>query len=160
MFVIPESIIRIRIRLQTLSLSHYSDVIMGTMAFQITDVSIVYSTVCSGVDQREHQRSESPAIVRGIYRWPVNSPHKGPVRRKIFPLDDVIMHSSIATVHSQPETSDWRISQKRLGRQDDCPCRHWGRWSLSSTSPVPTRAVIQMSFPFQWSDGNSIWICF
>ena len=29
--------------------------------------------------------------VRGIHRWPVNSPHKGPVTRKIFPFDDVIM---------------------------------------------------------------------
>ena len=29
--------------------------------------------------------------MRGIHRWPVNSPHKGPVTRKMFPLDDVIM---------------------------------------------------------------------
>ena len=31
------------------------------------------------------------AFVRGIHRWPVNSPHKGPVTRKMFPFDDVIM---------------------------------------------------------------------
>ena len=29
--------------------------------------------------------------VREIYRWPVNSRHKGPVTRKMFPFDDVIM---------------------------------------------------------------------
>ena len=29
--------------------------------------------------------------MRGIHRWPVNSPHKGPVTRKMFPSDDVIM---------------------------------------------------------------------
>ena len=29
--------------------------------------------------------------VATIHRWPVNSPHKGPVKRKMFPLDDVIM---------------------------------------------------------------------
>ena len=29
--------------------------------------------------------------VRGIHRWPVNSPHKGPVTRKMFPFDDVLM---------------------------------------------------------------------
>ena len=29
--------------------------------------------------------------MRGISRWPVNSPHKGPVTRKMFPFDDVIM---------------------------------------------------------------------
>ena len=27
----------------------------------------------------------------GIHRWPMNSPHKGPVTRKMFPFDDVIM---------------------------------------------------------------------
>ena len=37
-------------------LSHYSDVIMGAMASQITGVLAVYSTVCSGVDQRKHQQ--------------------------------------------------------------------------------------------------------
>ena len=31
---------------------HYSDVIVSTMASQATGVSIVYSTVCSGTDQR------------------------------------------------------------------------------------------------------------
>ena len=29
--------------------------------------------------------------MRGIHRWPVNSPHKGPVTRKMFPFDYVIM---------------------------------------------------------------------
>ena len=64
---------------------------MSAMAFQITCVSIVYSTICSGTDQRQHQSSASLAFVRGIHRWPVNAPHKGPVTRNIFPFDDVIM---------------------------------------------------------------------
>ena len=64
---------------------------MGAMASQITGLTIVYSTVYSGVDQRKHQSSASLAFVRGILRWPVNSPHKWPVTRKIFPFDDVIM---------------------------------------------------------------------
>ena len=29
--------------------------------------------------------------VRGIHRWPVNSPHKGPVTRKMFSFDDLIL---------------------------------------------------------------------
>ena len=70
---------------------HYRDVITGTMASQITSLRIVYSTVYSGTDQRKHQSSASLAFVRGIHRWPVNSPHKGPVTRKMFPFDDVIM---------------------------------------------------------------------
>ena len=58
---------------------HYSDAIIGVMASQITSLTIVYSTVYSGADQRKHQSSASLAYVRGIHRWPVNSPHKGPV---------------------------------------------------------------------------------
>ena len=52
---------------------------------------IVDSTVYSGADQRKHQGSASLAFVRGIHRWPVNSPHKWPVTRKMFPFDEVIM---------------------------------------------------------------------
>ena len=72
---------------------HYGDVIMSTIASQITSVSIVDSTVRSGPDQRKHQSSASLAFVWGIHRGPVNSPHKGPVTRKMFPFDDVIMKS-------------------------------------------------------------------
>ena len=70
---------------------HYNDVIMSTMVSQITSLTIVYTTAYQGPDQRKHQRSTSLAFVRGIYQWPVNSPHKGPVMRKMFPFDDVIM---------------------------------------------------------------------
>ena len=52
---------------------------MGAMASQITSLTIVYSIVYSGGDHRKHQSSASLAFVRGIHRWPVNSPHKGPV---------------------------------------------------------------------------------
>ena len=65
---------------------HYNDVIMSKMASQITSLAIVYSTVYSGIDQRKHQSSTSLAFVRGIHRWLVNSPHKGPVTRKMFLL--------------------------------------------------------------------------
>ena len=61
---------------------HYCDVIMGANASQITCLTIVYSTVYSGADQRKHQSSASLAYVRGIHRRPVNSPHKWPVTRK------------------------------------------------------------------------------
>ena len=73
------------------TVKHYSDVRMSAMVSQITDVTLVYSTVCSGADQRKHQSSASLAFVRGIHRWPVNFPHKGPVTRKMFPFDDVIL---------------------------------------------------------------------
>ena len=82
--------------------THYCDVIMSTLASQITGASIVYSTVYSGADQRKHQSSASLAFVRGIHRKPVNSLNKGQVTRKMFPFDDVIMVSSIL-VCTQPQ---------------------------------------------------------
>ena len=54
---------------------------MGTMASQITSLTIVYSTVYSGADQEKHQSSSSLAF----------APHKWAVTRKMFPFDDVIM---------------------------------------------------------------------
>ena len=65
--------------------------LMSAMASRFTNLVIVYSSVYSGADQRKHQSSASLAFVRGIHWWPVNSPHKGPVTRKMFPFDDVIM---------------------------------------------------------------------
>ena len=55
---------------------HYSDVIMGAPASQITSLTIVYSNVYSGEDQRKDQSSASLAFVWGIHRWPVNSPQR------------------------------------------------------------------------------------
>ena len=74
-----------------LMVDHYGDVIMGLIASQITSLTIIYSSVYSGADQRKHQSSASLAFVRRIHRRPVTSPHKGPVTRKMFPFDDVIM---------------------------------------------------------------------
>ena len=64
---------------------------MGATASQITSLTIVYSTVYTGTDQRQHQSPMSLAFVRGIQRWTVNSLHKWPVTQKMFPIDDVIM---------------------------------------------------------------------
>ena len=72
-------------------IGHYGDVIMTRMASWITSLTIVYSIVYSGEDQRKLQSSASLAFVRWIHRRPVNSPHKWPVTRKMFPFDDVIM---------------------------------------------------------------------
>ena len=65
--------------------THYNDVIMTTMASQITSLTVVYA------DQRKHQSSVLLALCAGTSPGPVNSPHKGPVTRKMFPFDDVSM---------------------------------------------------------------------
>ena len=72
-------------------MNHYNDVIMGAIASQITSITVVFSAGYSDADQRKHQSSASLAFVWGIHRGPVNSPHKWPVTRKMFPFDDVIM---------------------------------------------------------------------
>ena len=65
---------------------HYRVVVTNTMLSQITSVSIANSTVCSGADQSKNQRSASLALVRGIHRSPMNSPHNGLMTRTIFHL--------------------------------------------------------------------------
>ena len=80
--IVPETIFFLR---------HYTDVIMGTIASQINSFTIVYSAVYSDADQRKYPSSALLAFVWGIHRRPVNSPHKGPVTREMFPFDDVIM---------------------------------------------------------------------
>ena len=68
--------------------THYSDVIMGAIASQITSLPIVYSTVYSGADQRRH-------VIRAPRHWLLCGeftghrciyPHKWPVTRKRFHL--------------------------------------------------------------------------
>ena len=66
---------------------------MSVIASQITSISTVCSHVYSGAYQREHESSALLAFVRGIRRWPVDSPHKWPVTRELFPFDDIFMSS-------------------------------------------------------------------
>ena len=97
---------------------------MGRMASQITSLTIVYSTIYSGADRRKHQRFASLAFVQGIHRWPVNSPHKGPVTRKMFPFDDVIMLAHGTTIHNamHSDTAALKGLYEYFSSQDnDCP---------------------------------------
>ena len=57
---------------------HHNDVIMSTMAPQITSLKIVYLTIYSGANQRKHQSSASLAFVMEIHWLLVNTLHKGP----------------------------------------------------------------------------------
>ena len=95
-------------------LFHHRGVIIGAMASQITNLIIVYSTVYWDADHWTHQSSTPLAFVRRIHRWPVNSPHKWPVTRKIFPVDDVIMLWNVVFSHlaetksMSTETVNWK----------------------------------------------------
>ena len=69
--------------------------------FQITGVSIVYSTVCSDADKKKTSKLHVTGLCeRNSPRWLMKSPHKGPVTRKIFPFDDVIMDSCLLHIIS------------------------------------------------------------
>ena len=89
-----------------ISSTHCNGVIMSTMASQITSLTSIHSIVYSGADQRKHQSSASLPFVSGIQWWPVNSPHKRPVTRKMFPSDDVIM---ISVLVIKINDSRWNI---------------------------------------------------
>ena len=62
---------------------HYSDIIMSICSNH--GISIVCSGICSDADKK-NQSSASLAFVRGIHRWLMDSPHKGPVMQKLFLL--------------------------------------------------------------------------
>ena len=61
---------------------------MSAITSQITSLTIDHSMVYLGADQRNYQSFAPMAFVRGIRRWPVNSPHKGLVKRKMFRFDE------------------------------------------------------------------------
>ena len=86
---------------------HYDDVMMTMLVSQITSLTVVYSIVYSGVNQRKHQSSASLAFVREIHRGPVNFPHKWPVTRKMFPFDDVIMDLTNLPLYKAHWTNVW-----------------------------------------------------
>ena len=70
---------------------HYCDVIWARWRIKSPASQLFTQSLIQA--QRKHQRSASLTFVRGIHRWPVNSPHKLPVTRKMFPFDDVIMRA-------------------------------------------------------------------
>ena len=73
-------------KLDKREVAHYNDVIidMSETASQITGVTICLLNCCSGADQSKHLSSVSLTFVD---KWQVNSPHKGPITRKMFPLN-------------------------------------------------------------------------
>ena len=106
--------------LQLMLVYHYDDVMVSAMPSQITTLTIVHSTVYPGADQRKHPRCSAPmAFLPGIHRWPMISTHKGPVPRKMFPCDDVIMshkwpdnHTSMRRFGDMMLIEDMKVSSR------------------------------------------------
>ena len=73
-------------------ISHYNDVIMNTMVSQITSFTIIYSTIYSRRGSKKISKLRVTGLCEG--NSPVTSEflaQRGPVMRKMFPFDDVIM---------------------------------------------------------------------
>ena len=116
-------------------LNHYTDVIMTTMASQITSLTVVYSTVYSDANQTKHQISASLAFVWGIhpYRWIPRT--QGQLRGTCFHLMTSSWHLPFDCLFSSlfkytsMKTSTFRVT----GLCDDNPSVTDG---LSSQEPV------------------------
>ena len=74
------------IKTRLICIIRYNDVIMTTIASQITSLTVVCSTVYSDADQRKHQSSASLAFVWGIHRDRWIPRTKGELRGKCFHL--------------------------------------------------------------------------
>ena len=120
------------------------------------------SPFIQGADQRKHQSSVSLAFVRGIHRWTVNSPHKRPVTRTIFPFDDVIMFifnlqwlwvvcptswrtpwktislplSTAAPSISTPRTANWSTKHTSMPPEDTSPKGYLTHWPLGDVAVI------------------------
>ena len=83
------------VRVSPSSSMHYGDVTMGAIASQITSLTIVYSNLLFRRRSKKTSKFRVTGLCVGNSPGPVNSPHKGPVPRKMFPFDDVIMLSPV-----------------------------------------------------------------
>ena len=64
---------------------------------------------------RKTSNSASLAFVWGIHWWPVNSPHIGPVTRKVFPFDDVMMQRTRSS-HVNAKYFVYEFKYDQVGR--------------------------------------------
>ena len=96
--------------------NHSIDVIMTTMASQITSLTVVYSIVYSDADQRKHQSSASLVLVWGIHRDRWIPRTKGQLREKCFHLMTSSLYLSLFTTKSM--LALWAHGQDRTYYSD------------------------------------------
>ena len=76
---------------------HYSDVIMSTMASQITSLTVVYSTMYLRRRSNKTSKFRVTSLCEGNSQVTGEFPaHKGPVARKMFPFDDASWYPVVA----------------------------------------------------------------
>ena len=87
---------------------HYNDIIMTTVASQITSLTVVCSTVYSDTDQRKYQSSASLAFVWGIRRDRWIPRTNGQLRGKYFMFYTLWINMVSGNCHKKA------IQQKKL----------------------------------------------
>ena len=121
--------------------SHYNDVIMSVMASQVTSLTVVYSTVYSGADQRQ----TSKLSVTGLYEG--NSPVTGE-----FPTQRT---SNAENVFIWWRHHDIRVSMMDAEGQafiwcQDISNHHGGLWTSRQISWVHQRKALWFIFIYVW----------
>ena len=140
---------------------HYDDVIMGAIASQITSLTVVYSIVYSDADQSKHQSSASLAFVRGIHRGPVNSPHKWPITRKMFPFHGVIMRwlwgdlldmdNLFSRCWPDKTMKAHRIGLVQVNSSGTCDRKYFsGYWFVAMVGSEGLKPQCRLDFQFIW----------
>ena len=117
---------------------------MDTMASQITSLTIVCAAVSSRRGSKKTSNLRITGLCVGIHRSPVNSQHKGPGTRKMFPFDDVIMLAVLSAVWLIDPHFDWGL---------------WTNWSADwsqtwwiHSDHAPTLAPLNFLHSFLTSD--------
>ena len=92
-----------------------------------------------GRRSKKHQSCAPLASVWGIHRGPMNSPHKWPITRKMFPFDDVIMYPyrpMCAKAASGFSAKMFNVTDRDLTefRHDFHSTTRWFIWHLCNTT--------------------------
>ena len=87
---------------------HYSDVIMSMKASQTPASRLFTQPFYFRHRSKKTSKLRVTGLCVGNHRWPVNSPHKRPVTRKIFPFDDVIM--GVLQQETHTVTNRWLLN--------------------------------------------------
>ena len=126
------------------------------MTSQITNASIVCSTVCSGVNQRKHQISAPLAFLMEIHQWPLDSPHKWPVMPQSHPTTGPVRFSS--PVRFLARKAEWSArrnftsvlfpwSHQATGHvRLDTAAYLWFGWIIRRTPRVPRAMPVRASY--------------
>ena len=123
---------------------HYGDIIMGTIASQITNLIIVCSTVYSGADQRKDQLR-----VTGLCEG--NSPGTGefPVQMASYAENVSIWwrHHDYWDIIGEPNNI---ITRPNLDE-------HWTRWWI--IKHIHYKIWNEITYPFTYFNGATVEVC-